>query len=112
MRVENLTGEANAQIYLACGRGSQSTLRVLRHGLTVIELAVSPMPGKPLSVHTLKAKVNDHYDKYLAVSFASHTLVLLIGDDKLTEVHNSGLYGNERTVHAGVMEDNSIVQVT
>lgn len=91
MKVENLTGEANPQIYLACGRGSQSTLRVLRHGLTVIELAVTNVKDKPLSIHTLKTNINDQYDKYLVVSFADHTLVLLIGEDKLQEITTSGL---------------------
>ena len=44
MKVEDLTGEGNPQIYLACGRGAQGCLRVLRHGLTVIEMAVTGMP--------------------------------------------------------------------
>jgi len=42
------------QIYLASGRGAQGTIRVLRHGVQITEMAVSPMPGKPLSVITLK----------------------------------------------------------
>jgi len=71
MKVENLTGEANPQIYLACGRGSQSTLRVLRHGLTILEMAVSGMPGKPLSVQTLRGRCSDKFDKYMVVSFVS-----------------------------------------
>lgn len=34
-------------MYICCGRGPYSTLRVMRHGLTVIEMAVSAMAGKP-----------------------------------------------------------------
>ena len=45
MRVEDLTSESQPQIYLACGRGAQGTVRSLRHGLSVIEMAVSNMPG-------------------------------------------------------------------
>jgi len=41
MKVEDLTGEGNSQLYVACGRGLQGSLRVLRHGLSVIEMAVS-----------------------------------------------------------------------
>ena len=45
MRVEDLTQENSSQIYLACGRGAQGTIRALRHGLSVIEVAVTPMLG-------------------------------------------------------------------
>lgn len=41
MKVEDLTNERQPQLYLACGRGANSSLRVLRHGLTVIEMVVS-----------------------------------------------------------------------
>jgi len=87
-------------------------LRVLRHGLTVLEMAVSAMPGKPLSVFTLKETTHDPFDKLMVVSFTQQTLVLSISADKVSEVHNSGLYGNERTLLAAIMEDNSMIQVT
>ena len=41
MKVEDLTNEGMSQIYLACGRGAQGTIRALRHGLQVLEMAVS-----------------------------------------------------------------------
>lgn len=41
MKIEDLTGEGAPQIYLNCGRGAQGTLRTLRHGLSVVEMAVS-----------------------------------------------------------------------
>jgi splicing factor 3B subunit 3 len=43
------------QILTLCGRGPRSSFRVLRQGLGANELAVSAMPGTPLSVFTLKA---------------------------------------------------------
>ena len=43
----NLLGEEIPQIWAACGRGARSTLRVLRPGLAVTEMAVSPLPGNP-----------------------------------------------------------------
>lgn len=45
----------------------------------------------------------------MVVSFSSQTIVLAIGEDKVSEVHTTGLYGTERTIHAGLLEDNSIV---
>jgi len=76
MKVEDLTGEGMAQIYLACGRGAQGTIKALRHGLSVVEMAVSQMPGRPVSVRTLKGNLSDTLDKYMIVAFPESTLVL------------------------------------
>ena len=38
--------------------------------------------------------------------------MLSIGTEKVTEVKDSGLADNERTLHVGLLEDNSYVQVT
>ena len=69
MRVEDLVSEGTPQVYLAQGRGAQSKLRVLRHGLAVVEMAVTQMPQKPLKVMTIKGRVEDAQDKYMVVAF-------------------------------------------
>lgn len=93
-------------MYVCSGRGAYSTLRVLRHGLTVIEMAVSAMAGKPQKIFTLKQQYgNNHLDKLMVVSISNNTLVLAIGDDKISEVQNSGFYNNEKTIHAGLIEN-------
>lgn len=50
--------EDTPQLYMACGRGSRSTLRVLRHGLEVSEMAVSELPGSPNAVWTVKRRAD------------------------------------------------------
>lgn len=52
--VADLAGEDTPQVYLACGRGSRSSLRALRHGLEVAEMAVSELPGSPNAVWTVR----------------------------------------------------------
>jgi len=74
-QVANLLNEETPQIYAACGRGSRSTLRVLRPGLAVTELAVWPLPGAPTAVWTLKRSQQDELDAYIVVSFDNATLV-------------------------------------
>ena len=51
-----MANEDTPQIYAACGRGPRSTLRVLRHGLEVSEMAVSELPGNPNAVWTVKRR--------------------------------------------------------
>ena len=50
--------EDTPQVYAACGRGPRSTLRVLRHGLEVTEMAVSELPGNPNAVWTVKKRAD------------------------------------------------------
>jgi hypothetical protein len=43
---------------MLCGRGPRSSVRVLRHGLEVSEMAVSELPGNPNAVWTVKRRVD------------------------------------------------------
>lgn len=55
-KIADLAGEDTPQLYMACGRGPRSSLRVLRHGLEVSEMAVSELPGNPNAVWTVKRR--------------------------------------------------------
>lgn len=52
-QVANLANEEIPQIYALCGQGPRSSLRVLRPGLAISEMAVSPLPGAPTGVWTV-----------------------------------------------------------
>jgi hypothetical protein len=41
------------------------------------------MPGRPLSVNTLKGSMSDELHKYMVVSFPESTIVLQINQDKV-----------------------------
>jgi hypothetical protein len=47
IKVADLTNEGNSQIYTLCAANHRSTIRVLRHGLAVSEMAVSDLPATP-----------------------------------------------------------------
>lgn len=49
-----MANEDTPQFYAACGSGARSSLRVLRHGLEVAEMAVSELPGNPNAVWTVR----------------------------------------------------------
>ena len=57
-QIADLANEDTPQLYVACGRGPRSTIRVLRHGLEVSEMAVSELPGNPNAVWTVKKKAD------------------------------------------------------
>jgi splicing factor 3B subunit 3 len=55
MIVDDITGLGESkQIYALCGRGHRSSLRVLKHGVAISEMAVTDLPGRPVAVWTVK----------------------------------------------------------
>ena len=112
--------EVSPQIYALCGRGPRSSLRVLRHGLSVTELAVSELPGVPGAVFNVRgdtvAKNGVFYDKYIVVSFADATLVLSVGETVEEMGEESGFLTTEPTLACAALggsgeQGGGIVQV-
>ena len=110
LKVANLLGEEIPQLYAACGRGARSTLRVLRPGAAVTEMAVSPLPGNPTAVFTVRRAPGDEYDAFIVVSFTNATLVLAVGET-VEEVSDSGFLGTAPTLTAQLLADGSMLQV-
>eukprot|EP01116_Phalansterium_solitarium_P022015 TRINITY_DN7109_c0_g1_i1.p1 TRINITY_DN7109_c0_g1~~TRINITY_DN7109_c0_g1_i1.p1 ORF type:complete len:1188 (+),score=598.46 TRINITY_DN7109_c0_g1_i1:160-3723(+) len=110
LKVADLAKEDTPQLYAACGRGANSSLRVLRHGLAVTEMAVSPLPGNPVAVWTVRQSASDSTCKYIVVAFANATLVLAIGET-VEEASDSGLLGSAPSLCVANLGDDAIVQV-
>ncbi|EQC32637.1 hypothetical protein SDRG_09613 [Saprolegnia diclina VS20] len=108
--VDDLANEHTPQMYALCGRGNRSSLRVLRHGLSVTEVAASPLPGVAKAVWCLKQSEADATHKYIVVSFEDATLVLEVGDS-VEEVTNTGLSKDVGSLMVVVLADDSMVQI-
>lgn len=108
----NLLGIASdtPQIYTACGRGGRSTFRTLKHGLDVMEVVNSPLPGTPNAVWTVKLSENDEYDAYIVLSFVNGTLVLSIGET-IEEVHDTGFLSTGPTIAVQQLGEAGLLQV-
>ncbi|XP_048747957.1 splicing factor 3B subunit 3-like [Ostrea edulis] len=109
-QIADLANEDTPQLYTLCGRGPRSTLRVLRHGLEVSEMAVSELPGNPNAVWTVKKNIDDEFDAYIIVSFVNATLVLSIGET-VEEVTDSGFLGTTPTLSCSQLGDDALVQI-
>lgn len=91
LQVADMVKEETKQFLTLCGRGPRSSLRLLKHGLAVAEMADSPLPGNPNNIFTVRKNVADEYDSYIIVSFLNATLVLSIGDN-VEEVKGTTLH--------------------
>ncbi|KAG0000345.1 Splicing factor 3B subunit 3, partial [Modicella reniformis] len=109
-KVLNLTDEDTPQIYALCGRGSRSTMRILRHGLEVTEMAVSPLPANPTAVWTTRLTADDPYDQYIIVSFSNATLVLSIGET-VEEVTDTGFLATTPTIAVQQLGQDALLQI-
>ena len=70
-----LANEDTPQLYALCGRSARSSLRVLRHGLEVSEMAVSELPGNPNAVWTVRKRADGNFNFVLGsagVSSVAH----------------------------------------
>ena len=108
--VEEMSGDDSPQIHVLCGKGNRSSLRVLRHGISVTELAVSELPGRPTAVWTIRGSHESEYDRFIVVSFANATLVLSIGDT-VEEVTDSGFVATACTLNACLLDGGAFLQV-
>jgi splicing factor 3B subunit 3 len=81
--VNDLSNEGNMKIYALCGKSSRSTLRVIKQGLSITDIANTILPGKPLAIWSMKGAIKDSYDKYIIVSFSNETLVLSVGESSI-----------------------------
>ena len=111
--------EVSPQFYTLCGRGPRSSLRILRHGLSVTEMAVSELPGVPGGVFNVRddraTKNGKFYDRYIVVSFADATLVLSVGETVEEMGKESGFLTSDPTLACSALgngdKDGGIVQV-
>lgn len=110
MQVSNMMKEETPQLFAVCGASTRSTLKVLRQGMALSELAVSELPGTPSAVWTVKLSHSHKYDSYIVLSFKDSTLVLAVGET-VEEVSDSGFLGNVPTLHVSLLRDDSLVQV-
>ena len=102
--------EEAAQLCVVCGRGADSSLRVLRHGLAVGVVAETPLPQAPRAVWTVRAAARDAGDRYIVLAYAAATMVLAVGE-QIEESTTSGLVLDAATLACGLVGDDALVQV-
>ncbi|KAK3816051.1 MAG: mono-functional DNA-alkylating methyl methanesulfonate N-term-domain-containing protein [Benniella sp.] len=88
----------------------RSTMRILRRGLEVTEMAVSPLPANPTAVWTTRLNADELYDQYIIVSFSNATLVLSIGE-AVEEVTDTGFLATTPTIAVQQLGQDALLQI-
>ncbi|KAJ6632597.1 CPSF A subunit region-domain-containing protein [Mycena sp. CBHHK59/15] len=105
-----LSHSESPQILAACGRGSRSALRILRHGLTVEDLVNCDVSASPNGMWATKRTAGDLMDAYIILSFTNGTLVFSIGEE-LVEVQDAGFLSSVPSFAVQQLGSDSLVQV-
>ena len=101
--------DTTGTIIALCGRGNRSSIRCLRYGLNLLELALTDLPFKPLNLFNVQMDKSTN-TKYLILSFASSTIAMSAGDS-VEQVSVSGLMENVHSLLVAALIDNSLLQV-
>ncbi|KAJ9450267.1 putative splicing factor 3B subunit 3 [Diplonema papillatum] len=111
LKVGDPSADSEAKrLFALCGRGPQSSIRVLQHGLSLGELGTAHLDGAPDKVWTIKRKFAADLHDYIVLSFPKMTLVLSVGDT-VEAVHDSGFLRDASTLVCRTMLDDSLLQV-
>ena len=116
LQCHELLGEETPQLYALCGAGSRSTLKTLKRGVALTEMAVSPLPGNPNGLFTVRESSSassdgkSSLDAFIVVSFVDATLVLRVGET-VEEVGDSGFLGDVPTLSASRLGDDALLQI-
>ena len=97
-------------VYALCGKSNRSTLRFLRHGLPLTEIALSDLPALPTAIFTLRTDSAVPFHQYIVVSFTALTIVLSVGET-VSDVSDTGLLDSVQSLYVSALSDGSLLQV-
>merc|ERR1719458_1920362 len=110
MVVVDLERQGQGQLVTCSGGFKEGSLRIIRNGIGIHELASIDLPGIkgmwPLRVGGAEK------DNTLVLSFVEQTRVLTITGEEVEETEIAGFVSDQQTFHTGNTEHGQIVQVT
>lgn len=112
MQIKDIAREPTPQIYALCGMGISSSLRVLRHGLEISEMATNTLPGVPSAVWTVKKSRKEKFDSYIVISYVDATLTLSVGAsiEEASEAE-TGFVESSPTLYVRQIGEDSLLQI-
>ena len=109
MVVVDLERQGQGQLVTCSGGFKEGSLRIIRNGIGIHELASIDLPGIkgmwPL-------KVGQEKDNTLVLSFVEQTRVLTLTGEEVEETEIAGFVADQQTFYTGNTEHGQIVQVT
>lgn len=110
--VADLDKQGQTQLITCSGVAKDSSLRIIRNGVGLNELAAIEISGVK-GVWALRPSFNDKHDDMLIISFVNQTRLLQLRGNAMTQLnHHSGIDLNSRTLVAANVLGDMVIQVT
>ncbi|KAI8327522.1 CPSF A subunit region-domain-containing protein, partial [Chlamydoabsidia padenii] len=110
--VADLDKQGQLQLITCSGAGKDSSLRIIRSGVGLNQLAAIEMSGVK-ATWALRSSFNEKHTDILIISFVNATQLLQIQDNTIVPLpHYSAITPHERTLMAGNVINDMILQVT
>ncbi|KAI8364768.1 mono-functional DNA-alkylating methyl methanesulfonate N-term-domain-containing protein [Radiomyces spectabilis] len=110
--VVDLDKQGQVQLITCSGAAKDSSLRIIRNGVGLNELAAIEISGVK-GVWALRPTFDDKHDNMLLVSFVNQTRLLQLRDNEMKQLlSHSGLALDQRTLAARNILGDLIIQVT
>jgi len=112
MAVVDLERQDQGQLVTCSGAFKDGSLRIIRNGIGIHELASIDLPGIK-GMWPLRSGGNpDKFDDTLVLSFVEQTRVLTLSGEEVEETEIAGFVSNKQTFYTGNVEHDQIIQVT
>lgn len=110
--VADLDKQGQTQLITCSGVAKDSSLRIIRNGVGLNELATIGISGVK-GVWALRPSFHERHDDMLVISFVNQTRLLALRGNAMTQLENySGIDVNSRTLIAVNVKDDMVIQVT
>ncbi|VDP04978.1 unnamed protein product [Soboliphyme baturini] len=112
MVVVDLERQGQGQLITCSGFAKEGSLRIIRNGIGIHELATMDLPGIK-GLWALAYKTSDQFNNLMVVSLVTRTTALLIDGEEVEAVELPGMQHDKRTLFAASFgRTSSIIQVT
>ncbi|KAL3145326.1 hypothetical protein ABBQ38_001586 [Trebouxia sp. C0009 RCD-2024] len=112
LAVVDLERQGQGQVVTCSGKGPDSSLRIVRNGIGMIEQAAVELAGIK-GIWNLQNSSSASFDTYLVLAFVGETRILEINaEDELDEAEIEGFDAEQQTLYCGNMVGDLLVQVT
>ncbi|TRY64004.1 hypothetical protein TCAL_00788 [Tigriopus californicus] len=110
MVVVDLERQGQGQLVTCSGAYKEGSLRIIRNGIGIHELASIDLPGIK-GMWPLRCGTSKVYDNTLILSFVEQTRVLTLNGEEVEETEIPGFLPDQQTFYAGNTAHSQIIQI-
>ena len=98
------------QLVTCSGYGKEGSLRVVRCGIGIQELASIDIPGIK-GIWPIRIRSEDKFDNALIITFMGYTRILHFDGEEVEEIETKDLTSDQQTLYSGMASGDNFIQI-